>query len=1469
MSSAPRDDGGRARRRRRRGPPPSPRNDTDHSSSHHQRNQRKAHPQQSPRSQRYVTGDSSDHLRTTKTPGRPDRSERSKPKVGSSSEPSLDEKNASEKSLLEIQNERIAQKKEEEEQKSLQERALKEKEEHRARLEEQRAKRGVERTLNLSFAESTGNDVRERPSDSELRQLDSSLKKCTGFLRKIRFSGVTEESTPGLCSEAQQLNLSRYISEVVSAIAESKLRSNDTEHVITLCCQLYRRYDDFISQLIPALSNVITSSSASGATRDLSVRKASMRLLVEIFVLGMFLDINPLTSVLKQVMRGSKDSREEQLGNLSVLASFVRAGSRTILARPVTDGSSLPQIGPADNSKQSSWEDFVLSQTSKANISSALQLFVDTEVHRLLQECAEELRKASLALSRSSQVRGTADDAATKHYEASKVFYDKALASANILMDGLGKASISPSLSSSNTLPSSMESSGGQDANHDTVSNAYSLSSKIRPTAQDVDMIMQAEHPFEGDEQKAFYTDLLSATTITSKIEEQSKPISVSNKDKSKINIEQLCSNASSQSGEIPDDRSDAKLTSPSRNLTESRRFKLEKALTIDKLLGRLPSIDSKDDVDTFVQQFVLSMEGSRNGIKRLSKALYSVSAQKLNVLPSYSRIAASLQPFYQDIVTSIGTSLEEDFRFFAGKSDIDEKSLAACIKSAQYVGEYVKFGLIDTSTMFDLLSICMKDFSAHRVDIACHLLESCGRYVFLSPSSHVRMGSILETLWRLKSVKNLEARHNALVETAFYAVRLSPGSKTHKKKSRPPLHEYIRHLIYNRLSPSNVRWIMNQFLKLPWDDELEEYIIKKFVKISRARFSTIPYAASLVAALQKHRPGFGIGIVDGLLESIRSGMEKNDGRESQSRIAEIHLLGEMHKSGVVDEGIIYTTLYQIITLGHEGTDFNQPKSKKPLGSPSLRHDVEQLDSGRSSTRIYATAPDPPGDFFRVRLACILVEICGRILVSSNRRKLEVFWIFLERYLFCKTYQASQGDQLPLHISHIVGDVFERILQKPKRSAKDVRLSSRGHSFPRSGSSQSNDSRSTNWHAPKEFIRSCSLEEALRAVVLVEGSPSDSLLISLPATQINHVPSPSGVDGTTKMDSGRIEPSSLPKHCPGSGIRGNFIDGFTTTPHIPRIVDGRKVSVKERNSEIHSVAQNDVSDGASNEFDEDEEISGEDPYGEEKLNTLDEEVGENQRDGEEHDATEEGDGAGEDDIVDADDDMEDDDEEDDEENDEDEDEDDEDEDEDYDDDVSLDMDLQRPKTEEEDAFSKELAAFTAAAVQNARGSSSRVTKFDRMAIPMSLMTQKMEEERAAAAAQAAIAVNGMVSSDDEDMGGIVIKKKRRPVMKSVEFKMLVRKGGKSQLQGLQVPASSSLAVAAKESETADAARHEETKRLVLGSSVVLNDDSDDLEDDAPLRVQQNAREKEESIRQQRSADEMELLATLYRSKPRR
>lgn len=83
----------------------------------------------------------------------------------------------------------------------------------------------------------------------------------------------------------------------------------------------------------------------------------------------------------------------------------------------------------------------------------------------------------------------------------------------------------------------------------------------------------------------------------------------------------------------------------------------------------------------------------------------------------------------------------------------------------------------------------CLDDFTHHNIDVACNLLETCGRFLYRSPETTVRMGNMLEILMRLKNVKNLDPRHSTLVENAYYLCK-PPERSARISKVRPPLHQ-------------------------------------------------------------------------------------------------------------------------------------------------------------------------------------------------------------------------------------------------------------------------------------------------------------------------------------------------------------------------------------------------------------------------------------------------------------------------------------------------------------------------------------------------------------------------------------------------------------------------------------------------------------------------------------------------------
>lgn len=57
--------------------------------------------------------------------------------------------------------------------------------------------------------------------------------------------------------------------------------------------------------------------------------------------------------------------------------------------------------------------------------------------------------------------------------------------------------------------------------------------------------------------------------------------------------------------------------------------------------------------------------------------------------------------------------------------------------------------------------------------------------------------------------------------------------------------------------------------------------------------------------------------VIDNLMENITLGLEQNDFKFNQRRLAEVKYLGELYNYKMVDSPLIFDTLYRLVTFGH------------------------------------------------------------------------------------------------------------------------------------------------------------------------------------------------------------------------------------------------------------------------------------------------------------------------------------------------------------------------------------------------------------------------------------------------------------------------------------------------------------------------------------------------------------------------
>jgi regulator of nonsense transcripts 2 len=76
--------------------------------------------------------------------------------------------------------------------------------------------------LKKEFKEKNLTASANRPKEDDLRKLDGSIKKNTAFTKKLR--EMTESKRDSLTAEFKNLNLTKYIQEAATNIAEAKLK---------------------------------------------------------------------------------------------------------------------------------------------------------------------------------------------------------------------------------------------------------------------------------------------------------------------------------------------------------------------------------------------------------------------------------------------------------------------------------------------------------------------------------------------------------------------------------------------------------------------------------------------------------------------------------------------------------------------------------------------------------------------------------------------------------------------------------------------------------------------------------------------------------------------------------------------------------------------------------------------------------------------------------------------------------------------------------------------------------------------------------------------------------------------------------------------------------------------------------------------------------------------------------------------
>ncbi|EDX17379.1 regulator of nonsense transcripts 2 [Drosophila simulans] len=850
------------------------------------------------------------------------------------------------------------------------------------------------------------NSTIELPGEEYFAKLDSSLKKNTAFVKKLKLFTATQ--LDGLLREISALNLSKYISEICAALVEAKLKMTDVSAVVTLASRLHCTYADFDVHFLEAWQKALNIK-ATEKIGNPSKLRVDLRLFAELIssgVIQMKPGLAQLGVVLVHLIAMDKDDHS----NFSIILSFCRHCGEEYAGLVPQKMQQLATKYGVEVPKS----DF-LTADKQLNLRTMLKGYFKALCKHVLAEQAE-LMNMTKNIRRTMECKGEISTEKREKCELMQAGFDKLLASAQSLSEllceplpELAKESegCNPGTVIDNMLDSA--SFGVLDPWGDEETRAFytdlpdlrqflpnfsapkvdleTLEEPSELTEEAIDANLDAEMDLDDP------PSTTSDTTPENPIEEQPTPVSSAEDLKP-----QKMGNALMELG-----RQQQQQSQLNQNPTQIQNQMRQQ---FDGFLVNLFNCVNKELIDSAAIEFLLNFN-TKHQRKKLTRTIFSVQRTRLDILPYLSRFVAIVHMCNTDVAADLAELLRKEFKWHIHKKN--QLNIETKLKIVRFIGELVKFGLFKKFDALGCLKMLLRDFQHHQIEMACAFVEVSGVYLYNCRDARLLMNVFLDQMLRLKTATAMDSRHAAQIESVYYLVK-PPESAKREAMVRPAMHEYIRYLIFEELCKQNVDRCIKMLRRIDWQDpETNCYAIKCLSKAYLLRFQLIRCLADLVSGLSSYQPRAVTIVIDNVFEDIRAGLEIHSPRMAQRRIAMAKYLGEMYNYKLVESTHILNTLYSIISLGVS----NDQNVISPL--------------------------DPPDSLFRLKLACMLLDTCAPYFTSqATRKKLDYFLVFFQHYywfkkshpVFSKTENTS--DLFPILMDHTYRDCLLNVRPKLK-----------------------------------------------------------------------------------------------------------------------------------------------------------------------------------------------------------------------------------------------------------------------------------------------------------------------------------------------------------------------------------------------------------------------------------------------------
>jgi regulator of nonsense transcripts 2 len=272
----------------------------------------------------------------------------------------------------------------------------------------------------------------ERLDETRIRALDSTLKKVTAFMKKLKNIGTTV--TPSsLLPELERLNVSKFLDEIASSICEVKIKIADLASLVEFCVRVGSLYAAFPDVLAAEMKKHMPHKKTDKVENPSKLR-VDLRLLAELILNGVFQKegIQLLGAVLSFLVNTDKTEHV----NTSILMPLCRSVLFDLTALvPTRVKRSLAERSLKVPLELSST---VFTADQKSAMENLLKSYQESLIKHL-NDTRIEMNRLRKSIKRQERTKGDASADDRQRYDQIKAVYDRLLQSAGELSECIGE----------------------------------------------------------------------------------------------------------------------------------------------------------------------------------------------------------------------------------------------------------------------------------------------------------------------------------------------------------------------------------------------------------------------------------------------------------------------------------------------------------------------------------------------------------------------------------------------------------------------------------------------------------------------------------------------------------------------------------------------------------------------------------------------------------------------------------------------------------------------------------------------------------------------------------------------------------------------------------------------------------------------------------------------------------------------